>query len=119
MSKHSRSGGKFTGNHTTLIPTATIVCDIADACPSVTKITPGFIKAGLRSVNGQRRVKITERDGAILLSVRDNTSHQEVYVYAKDTQTAKLAIARGARDEGLHISFGGEYCSPIASSETF
>ncbi len=108
MSKHSRSGGKFTGNHTTLIPAATLVCDIAEACQSVTKITPGFIKAGLKSVSGHRRVKITERDGAILLSVRDNASHQEVYVYAKDVQTAKLAIARGARDEGLKVAFGGE-----------
>lgn len=108
MSKHSRSGGKFTGNHTTLIPLATLICDVADACPSVTKITPSFIKAGLKSVNGQRRVKITERNGAILLSIRDNASHQEVYVYAKDLQTAKLAIARGARDEGLKIGFGEE-----------
>lgn len=108
MSKHSRAGGKFTGNHTTLIPAATIVCDIADACPSVTKITPGFIKAGLKSVNGHRRVKITERDGAILLSIRDNASHQEVYVYASNMQAAKLAVARGARDKGLNIGFGGE-----------
>ena len=108
MSKHSRSGGKFTGNHTTLIPVATIICDIANACPSVTKITPGFIKAGLKSVNGQRRVKITEKDGAILLSIRDNASHQEVYVYAKDTQVAKLAIARGVRDIRLmKVCFAG------------
>lgn len=83
MSKYSRLGGKFTGNHTTLIPAATIICDIADACPVVTKISPGFIKAGLKSVNGQRRVKITERDGAILLSIRDNTSHQEVLIAHK------------------------------------
>lgn len=101
MSKHSRSGGKFTGNHTTLIPVAAIICDIADACPSVTKITPSFIKAGLNSVNGQRRVKITEKDGAILLSIRDNASHQEVYVYAKDKQAAKLAIAREIREMRL------------------
>lgn len=108
MSKHSRSGGKYTGNHTTLIPAASIVYDIATACPSVTKITPGFIKAGLKSVSGRRRVKITEKEGTILLSIRDNASHQEVYVYAKDTQDAKLSIARGARSEGLEIGFGGE-----------
>lgn len=106
MSKHSRSGGKFTGNHTTLIPAASLICDIADACSSVTKITPGFITAGIRSANGHRRVKITEKGGAILLSVRDNASHQEVFVYASDTQQAKLSIARGARNEGLGIAFG-------------
>ncbi len=106
MSKDSRSGGKFTNNHTTLVPAAAIVCDIANKCPSVTKITPGFIKAGIKSANGQRRVKITEKNGAILLSVRDNASHQEVYVYADDAQTAKLTIARGARNHKLNIAFG-------------
>jgi hypothetical protein len=104
--KNKRSGGKYTGNHTTLIPAAIIVCDIADACESVVRISPGFIKAGLKSVNGQRRVKISEQEGAILLSVRDNTSHQEIYVYAHDMQAAKLAVARGARSKGLAISFG-------------
>src|SRR3989344_3505972 len=29
MSKYSRSGGKYSGNHTTLIPAASILCDIA------------------------------------------------------------------------------------------
>lgn len=106
MSKDSRSGGKFTGNHTTLIPAARVVCDVANACPSVTKITPGFIKGGLRPVNGQRRVKIIERGRALLLSIRDNASHQEVYVYTNDMRATKLAIARGSISAGLGIAFG-------------
>ncbi len=106
MSKDSRSGGKYSGNHTTLIPAAAIVCDIAHACPSVTKISPGFIKAGLHSAHGNRRVKITDSEGSILLSVRDNTSHQEVRVYTSDMQAAKLAIARGAINANLGIGFG-------------
>ena len=106
MSKDSRLGGKYSGNHTTLIPAATIVCDIAHACSSVTRISPGFIKGGLKSANGRRRVKITEHQSAILLSVRDNVSQQEIYIYADDRHTAKLAIARGARDAHLRISFG-------------
>jgi hypothetical protein len=106
MSKDSRSGGKYSGNHTTLTPLAAIVCDIADAIPQVTKISPGYLTAGLRSVNGQRRVKIVRKTRGILLSVRDNTSHQEVHVYADDIHDAALAIARGCRDEGVHISFG-------------
>lgn len=61
--KYSRSGGKYTGNHTTLSPLAATVCDIANKCDVVTKISPGFLKAGLRSVNGQRRVKITDKNG--------------------------------------------------------
>jgi hypothetical protein len=78
MSKDSRSGGKFNGNHTTLTHLAAIACDIADDCPDVTKISPGFLTAGLKPVNGQRRVKIIQKPGALLLAVRDNTSHQEV-----------------------------------------
>lgn len=108
MSKHSRSGGKFSGNHTTLIPAACIVADIANDCESVTKISPGFIKAGLKSANGHRRVKITDDGSQILLSIRDNTSCQEVHVYPSNMQAAKLAIAKGARNAGLAISFGGE-----------
>ncbi len=103
--KDSRSGGKFSGNHTTLTPIAAQVCDIAAKCLVVTNISPGFLKAGLPSVNGQRRVKITDKEGGILLAIRDNTSHQEVYVYAHDLQNAKLCIARGCRDLKLAVSF--------------
>ena len=106
MSKYSRSGGKYTGNHTTLIPLACIVCDIASAISEVTKITPGFIKAGLKSVGGQRRVKFTdENEHCVLLSVRDNASHQEVRVYVTNIQEAKMAIARHLRDNDIAIRF--------------
>ena len=103
--KHSRSGGKFSGSHTTVIPLASIVADIAAKQPEVTKVTPGFIKAGLRSANGHQRVKITRKNSHILLSVRDNASHQELIVYTKDQQKAVVAIARGLRDARLAISF--------------
>lgn len=104
--KYSRSGGKFSGNHTTLIPAACLVADIAHACAAVTKISPGFLKAGLRSVSGKRRVKITDDGSCLLLSVRDNASHQEVRVYARDTDIAKRIIAEGASATGLAVSFG-------------
>lgn len=103
--KDSRSGGKYSGNHTTLIPAAATVCDIASKCPFVTRISPGFIKAGLDSVNGKKRVKFEDVSGGIKLSVRDNVTHQEVTVYATDIQSARTLIARGARNEGLRISF--------------
>lgn len=104
--KDSRQGGKYTGNHTTLTPVAALLCDIAHDCPHVTRISPGFLKAGLKSANGQRRVKIIDQEGGILLSVRDNTSHQEVHVYVANLHEARLAIARGARDNNIAISFG-------------
>ncbi len=103
--KDSRSGGKYTGNHTTLSPLAARVCDIAHKCDAVTKISPGFLKAGLHSVNGQRRVKITDKNGGVLLSIRDNTSHQEVSVYTGDLQAAKLHIARHCQSEDIKIAF--------------
>lgn len=106
MSKDSRSGGVYSGNHTTLVPAAAVVCDIAAGCPSVRNITPGLIRVVRRSAKGRRRVKIGDKNGAIFLSVRDNVTHQEIYVYADDWQQVKLAIARGARDAGLHICFG-------------
>lgn len=106
MSKYSRSGGKYTGNHTTLIPLACTTCDIASNIPEVTKITLGFIKAGLKSVGGQRRVKFTdENPHTILLSVRDNASHQEIRVYVTDIQEARTTIARRLRDAGIMIRF--------------
>ena len=104
--KDSRSGGKYCGSHTTIIPAAAIVCDIAHALKAVSKITLGFIKAGLRPTGGQRRVKIIDRDGSIFLSVRDNATNQEIFIYSTDVHSTKLAIAKGARDNGLHICFG-------------
>ncbi|MCR4275637.1 MAG: DUF2103 domain-containing protein [Candidatus Wolfebacteria bacterium] len=104
--KNTRSGGKYGGGHTTMIPAAIIVADIVERQPEVSRISPGILKAGLKSANGQRRVKISDWEGGILLSVRDNTTHQEVRVYTSNSHVTKLAIARGARNAGLHISFG-------------
>ncbi len=104
MSKDSRSGGKFSG-HTTLVPAAAVVADIADRSSAVYRICPGYIKAGLRSVSGHKRVKITNEGPYILLAVRDNASQQEVHVYATDSQQAMLDIAKGSRNAGLAISF--------------
>jgi hypothetical protein len=100
--KDSRSGGKFTGNHTSLIPLAARVCDVLHTCSAVQKISPGFIKAGLKSVQGKRRIKMTESKGGLLLSVRDNASHQEVFVYSNDANITRQVVVECARN--LHIS---------------
>ncbi len=102
--KDSRSGGKFSGKHSTLVPAARMMADIANDCPVVTKICLGFIKAGLRSTNGQRRLKITDKGSCLLLAVRDNGSHQEIYVYAEDNVTAKNEIAEKAKKKGLIVT---------------
>jgi hypothetical protein len=104
--KDTRSGGKYTGTHTTIVPLAALACDIANALSYVTKISVGFIESGLRPANGHKRIKfVSENAQCILLLVRDNTSHQEVRIYATNVQVVKLALARKLRDEGVGISF--------------
>ena len=92
MSKDSRSGGKYGGGHTTLIPAARIVCDEASRSRIITKISPGFITSGLKPVRGGRRVKIIDEGSVILLTVRDNTSQQQVRIYSNSIQGAILAL---------------------------
>jgi len=80
--------------------------DIAAKQQDVTKVTPGYINVGQRSANGQRKVKIVRKNSHVLLSVQDNATHQDVYVYTNNQHETVLAIARGARNAGLAISFG-------------
>ncbi len=103
--KNSRSGGKFRGSHTTVVPLAGIVADLAEKLPEVTKVTPGYIKAGLPSANGHRRVKIFDEETYVLLAIRDNTTHQELYIYTNDNHTTMLSMAQNIRDVGINIAF--------------
>lgn len=105
MKKNHRSGGKYSSNHTTVIPAAALLTDIADLQPEVTKISLGYIKAGMPSIEGKRRAKITERQGNLLLSVRDNTSHQEIVVYTDDPYKTKRALYRGGLECDIEVSF--------------
>jgi len=98
--KNARAGGKFTGNHTSLTPA---VADVADGCQFVTKISPGYIKSGLRSAGGKRRVKITEKGAGFMISVRGNISHQELHVYSDDVESAKEYLIKEIKKEGFLI----------------
>ncbi len=106
-SKNHLAGGKYTGSHTTVIPTARIICEIANACSYVTKISLGFIKTGLRA-SGVQSVKIIEKGKYLLLAVKGNTSMQEIHVYVTDINKAKLSIASGAKDRNIGIRFPKE-----------
>ena len=101
--KNARSGGKFGGGHTTVIPAAGKLADIAHKCEVVTKILPGFIKTGLSPAKGLKRVKIAVDGASILLSVRDNISHQELRVYSKNLPTAIAFIAVRAKEAGFSV----------------
>lgn len=108
MSKYTRSGGKFTGNHTTLIPLACTACDLVAKVSYVTKITPGYINAGAKPAS-RTRVKITDQsDACILLKIRDNIAVQEVRVYVTNLQEGRTAIARTLRDGKINICFTKE-----------
>jgi hypothetical protein len=98
-------GGKYTGSHTTVIPAAGIVADIAHKCQHVTKIALGFIKAGLPPAKGRKAVKVTVAvNGSLLLSIRDNVAHQEIRVFTNDTHRAVADISAGIRDEDIVVS---------------
>jgi hypothetical protein len=109
--QNHRSGGKYCGSHTTIIGAASFLTDIAVRQSEVSKITLGFIKAGLPPAHGQRRVKFTADQGSLLLSVRDNVSHQEIRVYSTDVSKTRLSLARSARNAGIHIAFQEEVVS--------
>lgn len=106
MPKNHLAGGKYTGSHSTVIPMARIICEIANASADVSKISLGFIKTGLRS-NGVQSLKIIDDGASILLIVKGNTSAQELRVYANKgkTQDVKQAIAQGASNKGLRVTF--------------
>ncbi len=97
-------GGKYGGGHTTVIPAAGIIADIAHDSAYVTKISVGFIKSGLPNTKGLKRIKITQSEGSLLIAVRDNISHQELRVYATDVLEAKRVIAQGAHKAGFSIT---------------
>lgn len=103
MSKYSRSGGKFTGSHTTCIPTAARIADIAVKSHVVTKVAIGFIKAGLKSAHGNRRVKITREEKSLLVSVRDNTSHQELRIFSSDLSSAQGFLGEQIKELGISV----------------
>jgi hypothetical protein len=105
-SKNHRQGGKFGGGHTTLIDLAILLADMADARPEVTKISPGFIQCGGGAIGGERSVKILDARGGLLLKVRQNRAVQEVRIVTANLHETKLALARGARNNRIRISFG-------------
>ena len=104
--KSSRSGGKYTGSHTTIIPAASQITDFVHDKPEVTSISIGYIKTGLSPSRGGIHVKIGYGcNKCILLQIRGNNTQQEIRVWSNDTHSTKLALAKKMRDEKINISF--------------
>ncbi len=90
--KTKRAGGKYARSHSTMIPAAAIVCRALERIPEVTRISLGFITAGMRTV-ATRRIKVAiANDAALKLSMRDHISHQEVYIYLASADSKAFAI---------------------------
>lgn len=105
MPKHRVDHKKISGNHTTLIAAAVpLVKSIIDL-ETVRRISPGFIRAGLRNLQKfPARVKITTGNGHIKLVVRAQTVVQEIYVYTSEPGTVMTLIAATARTAGYQVT---------------
>ena len=104
--KSSRSGGKYTGSHTTIIPAAAEVTDFIHKRPEVTRISIGYIKTGLAHSRGGIHIKIGYGyNRCILLQIRGNNTQQEIRVWTNEAHSTKLAIAQKMRNQKINISF--------------
>jgi hypothetical protein len=87
MSKGHKQGGKITGKHTTVIPSAEKVVDLLQKNDLVNKISVGFIKHGIRG--GRHAIKIMDMDSGLLLKIRGTASIQEIRVYTTYPEKTK------------------------------
>ena len=92
-------------SHTTWTEASALLLEHVRLIPHVSKIACGIIRANAGP--GQRRVKMTEERGGILLTIRGNLAVQEMRLYApvEKMQDVKLAVARTIRNLGFHLSF--------------
>ena len=80
MAKPKWHGEKLAGRHTTVIDAAKPVLKKADALPRVKKISLGFIKMTPGS-SGERRLKFKDMQGGLQVTVRGNSSVQDIWIY--------------------------------------
>lgn len=102
-SKGHRSGGKYAGRHTTIIPAAESICDALHAHPAVKRISLGLIKSGQRG-SGIPTLKIIDQKGCILLVVKGNATSQHVRVYIENNDAATLFITEAAQEKGFLVN---------------
>ena len=88
MAKKHRDGNKM-GRHTTLIDAAIPVVDAARKMREVSKVSLGFIKT---VSNGQKRLKIVEETGCLRLTVRGNTTVQEIHIYTQNPKKVSKVL---------------------------
>lgn len=106
MASHiNRSGGKFGGAHTTYIPIAVLVADIAATCETVTNISAGYISYGGSGQSNRKLVTFIDAAGGILIIATCGTFHQEIRIYTQFLHETRLFLARKIRDANIPIRF--------------
>lgn len=91
MSKrHSLSGNRISGNHTSMIPLAYDVAVVLLKHEQTEKLSPGIITTSVANLGGMRRIKIMRERANILLRVRDNGALQEVRVFGEKNVLEEL-----------------------------
>lgn len=99
-----KQGRKARGTHGTLNDLGVRVVDIIEPIEGVTGIAPGLLVSNAGATN-KPRVKITDLNGGILLTVRQSRSLQEIRVYTSDVNSTRLAISRALRNNDIAICF--------------
>jgi hypothetical protein len=93
------SGAKISDNHTTVIEDAGDLVNFLHKDPRVRKIVPGKIKSSCGvSGSGPNRMKIIDQEGCLLLAVSGSSSHQQLRVYLKDTESKREPVKKQLRD---------------------
>lgn len=85
-----RCGGKIGGKHTTVIDAAKPVVDFLLKHINVATVTVGHIKMGIKTA--QKRLKIKEESGCLLIKVRGTASVQELRVFSQNLEKVKSAL---------------------------
>jgi hypothetical protein len=82
------NGGKFNGNHTTVVDAADDLVKGIDRIPEVKKISLGMIQ----KANGYAplRMKVMDERAGAKLTIRAGTFTQEIYVYFEETNRKSI-----------------------------
>lgn len=100
--KITRAGGKFTRSHSSAIPTSSKIIDLLDSMPEVKKISLGIIKAGKFS-GGKRYIKLKKRRSGFLMTVRGNSSIQEIGIYTSNKEKIIETLNRKSIEFNVEI----------------
>lgn len=92
LSMPKRSGGKFSGSHTTMIDAAASVVDAAAKDSAVTKIVLGIIQAASSKTV---RIKFKEVPAGWELTVHGRMSLQTIYIYTTDKIDTRRRLEAG------------------------